>query len=113
MTRTYNVHVIFVAHPKKANGFLRLDDISGTADLGNAVDNAFIVHRVNNDFKRLSGEMFKWGPDHELYKATNVVEVAKERENGTQDLFIPLWYEPESKRLKNTQVEFKWYGWEK
>ena len=113
LAKTHNVHVIFVAHPKKAQGFLRLDDISGTADLGNAVDNAFIVHRVNNDFKRLSGEMFKWGPEHELYKATNVVEVAKERENGTQDLFIPLWYEPESKRLKNTQVEFKWYGWEK
>ena len=112
LAKTRNVHVIFVAHPKKANGFLRLDDISGTADLGNAVDNAFIVHRVNNDFKRLSGEMFKWGPEHELYKATNVVEVAKERENGTQDLFIPLWYEPESKRLKNTPVEFKWYSWE-
>lgn len=112
LAKTRNVHVIFVAHPKKANGFLRLDDISGTADLGNAVDNAFIVHRVNNDFKRLSGEMFKWGPEHELYKATNVVEVAKERENGTQDLFIPLWYESESKRLKNTPVEFKWYSWE-
>ena len=112
LAKTRNVHVIFVAHPKKANGFLRLDDISGTADLGNAVDNAFIVHRVNNDFKRLSGEMFKWGPEHELYKATNVVEVAKERENGTQDLFIPLWYEAESKRLKNTPVEFKWYSWE-
>ena len=112
LAKTRNVHVIFVAHPKKANGFLRLDDISGTADLGNAVDNAFIVHRVNNDFKRLSGEMFKWGPEHELYKATNVVEVAKERENGTQDLFIPLWYETESKRLKNTPVEFKWYSWE-
>ena len=112
LAKTYNVHVIFVAHPKKANGFLRLDDISGTSDLGNAVDNAFIVHRVNNDFKRLSGEMFKWGPEHPLYKATNVIEVAKERENGTQDLFIPLWYEGESKRLKNSKDEFRYYGWE-
>ena len=43
-------------------GFLRKDDISGTADLTNAVDNVFIVHRVNNDFKgdylvRCSGGM--------------------------------------------------------
>jgi hypothetical protein len=40
-----------------------------------------------------------------------VIEVAKDRDGGTQDLFIPLWYEAESKRLKNSLTENKLYGW--
>ena len=96
MAQKYDVHIMFVAHPRKAMGFLRLDDISGTADIGNAVDNAFIVHRVNNDFKRLSMQMFGWKADDELYTASNVIEIAKDRDGGLQDYFIPLYYEAES-----------------
>lgn len=92
-------------------GFLRLDDISGTADLGNAVDNAFIVHRVNNDFIRLSKQMFGWKDDDPIYQASNVIEIAKDRDGGIQDYFIPLYYEVESKRLKNSFTENKVYGW--
>ena len=108
-----NCHILFVAHPRKAMGFLRLDDISGTADIGNAVDNAFIIHRNNNDFMRLSKQMFGWKEDNEIYKATNVIEIAKDRDGGNQDIFIPLWYEPETKRLKNQPTENKVYGWDK
>ena len=70
--KAHGVHIAFVAHPRKAMGFLRFDDIAGTADLGNAVDDAFIVHRVNNDFKRYTHEMFGWKEDNEMYEATNV-----------------------------------------
>jgi len=108
-----NVHVLFIAHPRKAMGFLRLDDISGTADLGNAVDNAFIVHRVNNDFKRLSKQTFSWKDDNPIYQSTNVIEIAKDRDNGTMDYFVPLYYEIETKRLKNSRSENKIYGWNK
>lgn len=108
-----NVHIAFVAHPKKANGFLRFDDISGTADLGNAVDEAFIVHRNNNDFKRLTKEMFKWSDDNEVYDGTNVIEIVKDRDGGNQDVFVPLYYEVESKRLKNDIAENVIYGWDK
>lgn len=111
LAKRKNIHIAFVAHPRKAMGFLRLDDISGTGDLGNAVDNAFIVHRVNNDFIRLTKQMFGWKDDNELYQATNVVEIAKDRDGGLQDCFIPLYYEKESKRLRNTVVENKIYGW--
>ena len=110
MAQKYDVHIMFVAHPRKAMGFLRLDDISGTADIGNAVDNAFIVHRVNNDFKRLSMQMFGWKADDDLYTASNVIEIAKDRDGGLQDYFIPLYYEVESKRLKNSFTENKIYG---
>lgn len=111
LAKKKNVHIIFVAHPRKALGFLRLDDISGSADLANAVDNAFIVHRNNNDFKRLTKQMFGWKDDNAVYDGTNVIEIAKDRDGGTQDVFIPLYYEKESKRLKNDFTENKQYGW--
>ena len=111
MAKEKNIHIIFVAHPRKSNGFLRLNDVSGSADLANAVDNAFIVHRNNNDFRKLSGEEFHWGNDNPIYDGTNVIEIAKDRDGGTQDVFIPLYYEKESKRLKNDFTENKQYGW--
>lgn len=108
-----NTHIIFVAHPRKASGLLRLDDVAGTGNLTNRIDNAFIVHRNNQDFKRLSKEMFKWKDDHDAYRGTNVIEIAKDRHMGHMDVFIPLWYEPESKRLKNAPAEMIQYGWDK
>ncbi|WP_277407905.1 AAA family ATPase [Lacrimispora xylanisolvens] len=113
IAKKHNVHVLFVAHPRKAMGFLRLDDISGTADLGNAVDNALIVHRVNNDFKRLGKQMFGWNDNNPLFESTNVIEIAKDRDGGTMDYFVPLHYEIETKRLKNSPAENKIYGWNK
>lgn len=108
-----NVHVIFVAHPRKAQGFLRLDDISGSGNISNIVDNAFIVHRNNEDFKRLTAQMFGWKPSNDAYTGTNVIEICKDREGGTQDCFVPLWYECETKRLKNYESENIVYSWNK
>lgn len=112
LAQSKDIHIVFVAHPRKAMGFLRLDDISGSADLANAVDNAFIVHRNNNDFARMTKQMFQWKDDNEAYSGTNVIEIAKDRDGGTQDVFIPLWYEKESKRLKNDLAESVIYGWD-
>ena len=105
-------HIIFVAHPRKAAGFLRLDDVGGSGALGNLVDNAFIVHRVNRDFRKgykrdilglpenAKSELDDEEEAREKY-GDNCIEIVKERETGIQDLFIPLWYEKESKRLLN------------
>ena len=112
LAKKHDIHIAFVAHPRKAQGFLRLDDISGTADLGNAVDNAFIVHRNNADFRRLSAQMFGWKEDNEIYKGTNIVEICKDRDGGSQDVFVPLWYEIQTKRLRNTETENRIYGWD-
>ena len=106
-----NVHVIFVAHPRKAQGFLRLDDISGSGNIANIVDNAFIIHRNNADFQRMTQTMFGWKSDNDAYSGTNVIEICKDRNEGTQDYFIPLWYERESKRLKNYESENIVYSW--
>lgn len=112
LAKRTRVHIIFVAHPRKAQGFLRLDDISGTADLANMTDNAFIVHRNNADFERLTKQMFGWKDGNQAYSGTNVIEIAKDRDLGTQDVFIPLWYEKETKRLKNSPAEMIYYGWD-
>ena len=107
-----NVHVLFVAHPRKSDGFLRLDDVSGSSDLVNAVDTAFIMHRVNEDFKRLTQQTLKWRNDNQLYQCNNVLEICKDRASGVQDEFIPLWFELSSKRMKNNEYEHKVYKWE-
>lgn len=104
-------HVLFVAHPRKAVGFLRLDDVSGSGNIGNIVDNAFIVHRNNDDFKNKTKMEYKRSDDWPGYKGTNVIEICKNRDNGQMDYFIPLWYEPETKRLKNSLTDNFVYGW--
>lgn len=112
MARETRAHIMFVAHPRKTVGLLRLQDVSGSSDLANTVDNAFIVHRKNIDFMKLSQETFRWPDEHEAYAGTNVIEIAKDRDTGYADEFIPLWYEPESKRLNNREGDLVKYGWE-
>jgi len=110
--QNHDVHILFVAHPRKSLGFLRIEDISGSADLANAVENVFIVHRVNTDFKTKSKLTFGWRDDNELYNYTNVIEVCKNRDLGIQDYFVGLQFEVESKRFLNEKFETKHYDWE-
>lgn len=110
-----NCHVILVAHPRKSMGFLRLEDVSGSNNIVNIIDNAFIIHRNNVDFKEKSRSILKavgaeWMINDGSH-VTNVVEIAKEREHGACDIFIDLYYETGSKRLKNFPSESIVYGW--
>lgn len=112
-----NVHIILVAHPRKSIGFLRLEDVSGSNNIVNIIDNAFIVHRNNADFREKSKVILKsvgsdWMTEASS-KVTNVVEIAKDREHGTCDLFVDLYFEAESKLLKNFATEDISYPWDK
>lgn len=109
IAKRLNIHIHFVCHPRKSTSFLRKYDISGTADLTNIADNVFIVHRVNNDFKKQTSEMFKWKKDEEMYKFDNIVEICKNREQGIQDVFIGQYFEVETKRFLNYKDEHKYY----
>ena len=109
----YDCHFAVVCHPRKAEGFLRLDDVSGSGNLTNAADECFIVHRVDADFRRLSRKAFGFGNDALIYQCDNVCEVAKDKQNGIKDLFIPLYFEVSTKRLKNTRMENRIYHWNK
>ena len=109
MAKRLNIHIHFVCHPRKSTSFLRKYDISGTADLTNIADNVFIVHRVNNDFIKQTGEMFKWSKDNDIYQYSNIIEICKNREQGIQDMFIGQYFEPETKRFLNYKNEDKFY----
>jgi hypothetical protein len=106
------VHIILVAHPRKVMSFLRKNDISGSSDLTNAVDDVFIIHRVNNDFFRAGAEFFGESEINHYRGYGNVIEVAKNRMYGVVDLMVGMQYEVESRRFKNTHDENIHYGWE-
>ena len=112
-TKRNMVHIIMVAHPRKSMAFLRKNDISGTADLTNAVDNVFIMHRVCNDFFRVGADFFGEATINQFRSFGNVIEVAKNRMWGIVDLMVGMHYEIESRRFKNTVDECIQYGWER
>ena len=104
-----------VIHPKKSEGFLRKNDVSGAKTLTDLADNVFFVHRWNQDTQNAAKEFLL--PyvlkDIDTSGATNIVEVIKQREFGEAEGHIYfLFYEPESRRLKNSVAEYVHYGWE-
>lgn len=110
--KNYDVHIHFVCHPRKPVGFLRKSDISGTADLTNAADNVFMMHRVNQDFIRLGGDFLGQSEIKKYEEFTNVIEIMKNRDLGVSDEFVGVYYEPESKRMLNYRQENKRFGWD-
>ena len=107
-----NIHVILVCHPRKQDGFLRKESISGTADLTNLCDNLFILHRVGRDFSNRAAEFFGEAEVQKYQIFDTVVEVCKNRMLGVQDYLVGMYYESESRRLKNEISEHIIYGWE-
>ena len=103
-----NVHIVIVCHPRKPMGLLGMYDISGTSDIVNAVDNIIFVYRINqsfsNSYKQYFGRDWDGG-------GTNVWHCVKSRFGSVDDGYYPLWYETETKRLKNDISENRIYGW--
>lgn len=107
-----SVHIILVCHPRKTSMFLRKNDISGSADLSNAVDNVFIVHRVNTDFRKGLEEFTSKENAQHYEQYGNVVEVAKNRMYGVVDRMFGMYYDISTRRFMNTQNEEFRYDWE-
>lgn len=105
-----NTHVLFVAHPRKTPDLLKLTDIAGSSNIGNMLDNAFAVYRFTNGFQK-AYETENGATDFPP-AVTNIVDVLKSRETGYTNTPIPLWYEPSTKRLKNSPEENVCYGWQ-
>ena len=112
MAKKLNIHVILVAHPRKETTLLRKESISGTADLTNAVDNCFLIHRVGEDFMKRAGEFFGKEKTLRYAEYSNVVEVCKNRSMGVVDYLVGMYYEVESRRFKNNRAEYVVYGWQ-
>lgn len=107
-----NIHVILVAHPRKQNDFLRKESISGSADLTNIADNVFLIHRVGKDFVKRAGEFFGEDKVEPYLEFSNIIEVAKNRQLGIVDHLVGMYYELESRRLKNSVAEYVVYNWQ-
>lgn len=105
------VIIILVAHPRKTTTFIRKNDISGTSAIIDAADYIFIMHRVNNDFRKMGGDFFGVEYIRTFFEFSNVLEVSKDRMMGTQDYLVGMYYEIESRRFKNTNDEKRIYGW--
>lgn len=106
------VHIILVAHPRKVMTFLRKNDISGSSDITNAVDNVFIIHRVNNDFTKAISEFYDNATANRYSSYGNVLSIEKNRMYGVVDVMCGFQYEIESRRFKNDINENIRYGWE-
>ena len=109
--KKYKAHIILVAHPRKTKDFMRMEDISGSSDIFNAADYIFLIHRVNANFRKRGADFFGQAYIQTFFNFSNVIEVAKDRMMGTQDLLVGMYYEVESRRFKNTIDEKVVYGW--
>lgn len=106
------VHIVLVAHPRKVMTFLRKNDISGTSDITNAVDNVFIMHRTNEDFIKAITEFYDASKASQLRQYGNVLAVEKNRLYGVVDFMCGFHYDQASRRFKNSADEYVHYGWE-
>ena len=111
--KKYKAHIILVAHPRKTTSFIRKNDISGTGDIINIVDNCVIMHRTNEDFIHAITEYYNAAKATQLRQYGNVLSVEKNRLFGVVDYMCGMHYEIESRRFKNAEYEDKQYGWER
>lgn len=115
MTERLEIATHMVIHPKKSEGYLRKNDVSGAKTLTDLADCVMFVHRWNQDTQNAAREFMSSFTFNDLVNsgATNIVEVIKHREFGEAEGHIyKLFYEPESRRLKNSIAENILYGWE-
>lgn len=116
IAKKYHVHILIIAHPRKEANFqlLRKESISGTSDLTNICWNLLLLHRINDDFEKRATEF--WGKDKTsriIFEGyNNIIEVAKNRDYGVENFIVGLYYEPETKRFKNSRTENIHYDWE-
>ena len=106
-------HIILVAHPRKSIFFLRKSDISGSANITDAADNVFIIHRLNKDFMRAGSEFLGVEKIKEWCDTGygNLIEIAKNRMMGVQDYFCGMFFDIPSRRFLNTHDEEVKYNW--
>lgn len=115
LTDKLEIATHLVVHPKKSETFLRKNDVSGAKTLTDLADGVFFVHRWNQDTQKAAQEFLsnKVFEDLSNSGATNIVEVIKHREFGEAEGHIyKLYYEPESRRLKNSVAEHIIYNWQ-
>jgi len=117
-SQTRSVHVHVVAHPRKVMGsIITKMDVAGSGDLTNRADNVLAVHRVTPAYAEEMRKNLKGNQTllNSILKASNILEVFKCRDTGEQDIYIPLQFQTESKRLTDMSspaLKDKIYSWD-
>ncbi len=96
--KKFEVHVHLVAHPRKAQGNLEADDVSGSGDITNRADNVFSLDRLSEQDAQIQG-----------YDAA--LKVLKNRSFG-ETPHIGLCYDPSTRRYQKPGEADKHYAWE-
>jgi KaiC/GvpD/RAD55 family RecA-like ATPase len=112
----WKIAVFLVCHPRKemTAHLLRMQDISGSADLYNVPDNVFLLHRVGTDFEKRAADFWGKGKLNEILAScyNSVLEVVKCRYEGKANgLLCGLYYNAIDRRLENTPNEDYDFGW--
>lgn len=105
LARKYNVVILLVAHPRKTNNKIELDDISGSADLVNRSDTVMSYSRANpEDFPNL---------DKDLNTVAKLSIIKNRLTAKTTDPKKPilLLYDNISKRIYSSKSYHKTYSW--
>lgn len=115
LAKELNIHIHIVAHPNKSGTFLRPNNISGSGHIPDLAQNVFILHRINRDFAVNAKDFLTSATIHEIQdsRCSNTIEICKCRDRGSAvDTFIKLYFEPESRRFKDSIAESIIYGWQ-
>lgn len=115
LAKEMNIHIHIVAHPNKSGTFLRPNNISGSGHIPDLAQNVFILHRINRDFAVNAKDFLTSATIHEIQdsRCSNTIEICKCRDRGSAvDTFIKLYFEPESRRFKDSIAESTIYGWQ-
>lgn len=96
--KKFEVHVHLVAHPRKAQGNLEADDVSGSGDITNRADNVFSLDRLSEQDAQIQG-----------YDAA--LKVLKNRSFGATP-HIGLRYDASTRRYQKPGEAEKHYAWE-
>src|SRR5574344_795872 len=115
LANEYNVALHIVVHPKKSTSWLVKEDVSGSKTITDLADNVFLCQRWNLATQKAAKEYLPISDYDDICSsgATNLMQVIKHREFGDAENHIyKLYFETESKRLKNSVAEHIVYNWE-
>lgn len=98
--KSNNVHVHIIAHPKKTiNENLDNEDISGTMDIANRVDNVFVISKTDKE-------------KHPDMQEDGKFIIRKNRSDGINNCAFNLYFNTKSRRFRTQKNEYdKKYDW--
>ncbi len=92
----FGVHIHLVAHPRKEEGEISLQDISGTMDIVNRVDNVIAIKRLSDEDRE---NMVEEDYPTDWQEADNSMTILKNRMFGKSEVSIPVQFHEKTKRF--------------